>query len=371
MEFTMKRSTKNTLPLETNLRRDELNYFNAIACLFVILIHVLSLGINTVERTSPAMALIYIPWKLAAYVVPGFLFTGAVKMAMGFDSGREGRYLPYVLRRITKIYVPYVITVCVYFAYFWYIGRYVADPMLLLRSIIVGDISSPFYYIVTVMQFYLLMPIWRFITKHIPYFVSIPVSILVTFASIRINDVLNVYGITFLGSDRVFTSYLFFWVVGLYVGANYSKIYSAIIKHRTALLMCSVPAVLFSLLIYWQFKTGNFIYVADANCMKLISDTLSIMFFMCLCVIIKNSKAKKTKTLLKWIFGASFSVYLSHYFFLNLADRYVIDKFSITDIALKLLVRFVVCYTLPFLWYWVMKKVKYPIKKLLGKKRAS
>lgn len=370
MEFTMKKD-KTTLPLETAPRREELNYFNAIACLFVILIHVLSVAINTGEHSSNVIAFVYIPWKFAAYVVPGFLFVGAVKMAMGFDSKREKSYIPYVWRRVTKIYVPYVITVCVYFAYFWYIGWYVADPMLLLRSIFVGDIASPFYYVVTVMQFYLLMPLWRYVTKHIPFFVSIPVAMLITIASIRLGDILNVYGISFMGSDRIFTSYIVFWIIGLYVGANYSKIYSVIMKHQTALLMCSVPAILFSFLIYWQYRTRNFIYIADANCMKLISDILSIMCFMCLCIIIKNSKAKRTKALLRWIFGASFSVYLSHCLFLNLADRYIIEKFSITDLALKLVIRFVVCYTLPFLWYWLLKKVKYPIKKLFHKKKAN
>ena len=183
----------------------------------------------------------------------------------------EAKYFKYVSRRVTKIYLPYVITVCVYFAYFYLIGWYVADPMLLLRSILKGDISSPFYYVVTVMQFYLLMPLWRFTVKKIPWFTALPVSALITFASIRLSDVFSIYGINFLGSDRIFTSYLFFWILGLYVGTNYSKVSAVIKKHKTSILLCLIPALLFSALNCWQYCTGNFVYGADANCMKVIS----------------------------------------------------------------------------------------------------
>lgn len=67
-------------------RLEELNYFNAVSCLLVILIHVLSLGITGLDRTSWQLTLIYFPWKLAAFVVPAFLFSGAVKMAIQFES---------------------------------------------------------------------------------------------------------------------------------------------------------------------------------------------------------------------------------------------------------------------------------------------
>ena len=88
----------------------ELDCFNAIACLLVILIHVLSIGITSLEKNSVQLAVIYLPWKLAAYVVPGFLFTGAVKMALGFDDRALtlSGYAKYVWRRIRKIYLPYV-----------------------------------------------------------------------------------------------------------------------------------------------------------------------------------------------------------------------------------------------------------------------
>ena len=349
-------------------RYDELNYFNAIACLFVILIHVLSLGINTIDRTTTQMALVYLPWKFAAYVVPGFLFTGAVKMALGFESTKKVGYIKYILRRAQKIYLPYVITVCVYFAYFWYIGWYVADPKLLLESIIYGNISSPFYYVVTVMQFYLLMPLWKWMVKRVTWFTAIPVSALITFAVYRLANVLSVYGIEFIYGDRIFPAYLFFWVCGLYVGKYYDKVVGAVRAHKLSILLCAIPSLAFAYMNYWQYSTNNWVYLADANCMKLLSDTLSIMFFLCVCVIISDSSVKWLKKLLGGIFAASFSVYLTHCLFLNLADRYVIAQYGISDIGAQLLIRAAVCFTLPFVWYFLAELVKKSVKKLFKRK---
>ena len=96
-------------------KKRELNDMNAIACLLVILIHVLSIGISSVTPSSWQAAVIYFPWRLAAFVVPMFLYTGAVKMALHFMD-REltlGGYLRYMLQRIQKIYLPYVLWVVI------------------------------------------------------------------------------------------------------------------------------------------------------------------------------------------------------------------------------------------------------------------
>lgn len=343
--------------LKQNKKLDELNYFNAIACLFVVLIHVLSLGITSLDRQSLQMAAVYIPWKLAAYVVPGFLFTGAVKMALGFGSGKPAPYLPYVWRRVTKIYLPYVVYVVIYFLYFVDIGWYVMDPKLLLHSIVFGDISSPFYYVVTVMQFYLLMPLWRWLVAKTPWFTTLPVCMLISFAMPRLGDVCAALGVTFRWSDRIFPTYVFFWVLGLYVGKYYGKVSEAITKHKTALMLCIVPSAAFAVMNYLQYKTNVFVYGADANCMKLVSDTLSIFFFLALSVIIKDSKASCLKRALSFIFSASFTVYLSHCYFLNVVDRQL-ALHGVTDIGVNLAVRALVCFTLPFLWFVIVRCAK-------------
>ena len=100
----------------------ELDFFNAIACLFVILIHVVSIGIADFTAVSWKFATVFYPWKFAAYVVPGFLFTGAVKMALGFLPDKSTNYFLYIWRRIKKIYLPYVLWSLVYYVVFLRFG---------------------------------------------------------------------------------------------------------------------------------------------------------------------------------------------------------------------------------------------------------
>ena len=87
--------------MAASTKKRELNDMNAIACLLVILIHVLSIGISSVTPTSWQGAVIYFPWRLAAFVVPMFLYTGAIKMALHFMDTEVtfGGYLRYMLQR--------------------------------------------------------------------------------------------------------------------------------------------------------------------------------------------------------------------------------------------------------------------------------
>ena len=55
--------------MERRERLVELDYFNAAACLMVMLIHVLSLGVTELDRGSWQAAAVYLPWRLAAFAV--------------------------------------------------------------------------------------------------------------------------------------------------------------------------------------------------------------------------------------------------------------------------------------------------------------
>ena len=87
--------------MERRERLVELDYFNAAACLMVMLIHVLSLGVTELDRGSWQAAAVYLPWRLAAFAVPAFLFCGAVKLGARFRKEDGGpKYGPYGLGRV-------------------------------------------------------------------------------------------------------------------------------------------------------------------------------------------------------------------------------------------------------------------------------
>ena len=284
------------------VRRQELSYMNALASLAVILIHVLSLGISSLTPGTWQSVAVYLPWRLAAFVVPMFLYTGAAKLAMqvwdkplGF-----GDYLRYCLRRVRKIYLPYVLWVVIYYLAFWLIHYVRGEVGEFFSYLLIGNLSSPFYYIVIVMQFYLLMPLWRWMVRHLSPFVGMSLSLLVT-----------------------------------------------LLRNGWNLVLAGLGAVLCAGLACWQYATGQ--WVLNLDLIKLCADLLSIFFLQSLCLFLTKAP-QKLQNLLERLSQCSFFVYLSHCLFLTLVTAFLQSR-GVSSVGPLLAARFAACYTLPFLCY--------------------
>lgn len=206
----------------------ELDYFNVIACLAVILIHVLGIGIAELDPKSFQMAVIYIPWRLSQFVVPAFLFSGAAKMSLSFNSSFELSYGKYVIERCRNILLPYMIFSVIYYVVFIKIGYIKGSFSELFSGIITGGISGHFYYIIVVMQFYLLRPVWKKIVYCIPWYISVLCAALFSFFTAKAGYVLQLFDINFIYTDKVFLLYIYFWIAGLYAGRYYERLYGSL-----------------------------------------------------------------------------------------------------------------------------------------------
>ena len=326
--------------------RRELDNMNALACLLVILIHVLSLGISTADRASVQAAVIYFPWRLAAFVVPMFLYTGAVKLARQFAEGpvTPRVYRDYVLRRIRKIYLPYVCAVAVYYLCFLPIGYVRGSVREFLTYLAVGNLSSPFYYIVIVMQFYLLMPLWVWTVRHVPFQLGMGLSLLVTFCMQQFGPLLSLFSVEFRYSDRVFATYLFFWAWGLYVGRYYDRIEALLPRRRWQKALCAAVIVLCAGLAYLQYRGVPVPFAM--NDVKLVADALSILLVHALCTDLLRAP-ERVQGFFARVARSSFPVYLSHCLFLTLATAFA-QGHGVQKLSVLLPLRALVCYTVPF-----------------------
>ena len=86
----------------------EVSVFEFFLCMFVILIHLLSEGINVFPKWSVLSIVFFTVTKLTTFAVPAFIFTSALKLFYKF-SERKFTYAPYLLDRNIKIYLPYII----------------------------------------------------------------------------------------------------------------------------------------------------------------------------------------------------------------------------------------------------------------------
>ena len=197
-----------------------LDRVNGAACLLVILIHVLSLGISNLQADSWQLFVVFMPWRLSSFVVPLFLFSGAVKQVMHFSEKplTLAAYASYLKGRFFRVLLPYMMWVAVYYAYCYRIGFVKGSVEEFLGYLRLGNLSSHFYYIIIVLQFYLLLPLWMWMVKRIPAYAALCGAALVTIFMLSFLGLLHLFGASMAYVDRLFLSYLFFWVLGLYAG---------------------------------------------------------------------------------------------------------------------------------------------------------
>lgn len=333
--------------------RKELSYFNAIACLLVVLIHVLSHAISNADRTSWQAAAAYFPWRLSAFVVPGFLFTGAIKMSLGFDNAMGLRdYLRYVLGRFRRIWLPYALWHTVYFLVFLRIGFVSPTWDAFFRNLLLGGISSPFYYVIIVMQFYLLQPLWRWMAKQVPWSVSLTAAALITLCALRVNAFLRPLGITIPYTDRMLPTYLLFWVFGLYVGRHYDSFTAQLSRRKWTVALAALPVLALSFAAYYTYRTNS--YLTDLDSLKVFADLLSCQLLLAVCIGLNNA-APRLQRALGWISRASFFIYLTHCLFLTLITNSLMAA-GLRDITLLTAARMVCCYGCPMLLYAILDR---------------
>ena len=114
-------------------------------------------------------------------------------------------------------------------------------------------------------------------------------------------------------------------------------------------------------------RRSGLLWVLNLDLIKLCADLLSIFFLQSLCLFLTKAP-HKLQNLLERLSQYSFFVYLSHCLFLTLVTAFLQSR-GVSSVGPLLAARFAACYTLPFLCYWIYKKVtdRLPLfKGLLG-----
>lgn len=226
-------------------RLEELSILNVLFCLLVILIHVLSHAVVSLEKTSWQYAMVIIPQRLAFVSVPGFFYLSGVKLTLPRDHPQH--LGDYYLGRIKNILLPYLLAAAIYYLFFIAIGWYTFSPAQFIRETALGTLSSPFYFLVALTQFILLAPLFQYLARRYHPVILIPLAMGLTWlSSMHFNSILQIIcpGGSFRYSDRIFTSYLIYYLAGCCIGARYERLPSFLEENRPLL---NVSAIFFAL----------------------------------------------------------------------------------------------------------------------------
>lgn len=306
------------------MKKYEISLLNVIFCLLVIFIHISSEPVTKLISGTAAHTAIFSAWKLSAFVVQGFIMLSGAKLYL---SGKSRKFLPYIKARFTGIYIPYAAAVTVYYMFFLDHKYYPFSLKDLGMYILRGDLSAQFYFVVVIMQFYLLKKLWDIMLGKIPAIFAILTSLVISLLGIFcLGRVFGMY------NDRVFTTYLIYWVLGCYIGRNYEKFKELITKSKiwifagfVATATAEVTAGYTRILPFYASEILHMLY-----CLLAI--------LSCYIIALKlGEKAMKFRAL-RAIDSAAFYIYLWHILVLTATDMRMAE-YSVTDIGTRFIIR--------------------------------
>lgn len=342
-------------------RLKEISVMNVILAFLVIFIHVSSSPLITLDKAYMPYAVLMALWRLSSFVVQGFLFLAGLKMFLK----EKINYKKFYISRFKNIVIPYIIWVLIYYLHFYRFGYFPNGnhTLLILRSIFAGDLVSHFYFVIAIVQFYLLAPLWSVIVKKTNMYASLVLSFAIMILSARfLPEILLKFGINFAYNDRVFTTYLFYFVSGCFAGANYEKFKCFINKYFY--LFCVLFIAFASLDMYLSYLTftgiKNIVYLEYVHILYCIS---AIMFVFGVCMKIRNIY---NNLLLQKIDGASYYIYLSHCLVILVIDAVMANN-RITQEFLTFPLRTVYVYLITVCGCMIYNDIK---KYIISKKAA-
>ena len=325
---------------------------NILFCSLVIFIHILSQAVSTLDPFSWQRTVVAVPQWLSFVAVYGFFLLSGVKLFLSPSMSNPAPmdWKKYYLKRIKRILLPYLIAVVVYYLYFLGQGIYTFSGTQLIHFALTGRIASHFYFIVTLIQFIVLAPLWRrWVIRYSPVII-LPLSVGLMFVfGYGINGVLDIIapGITFPFQDRFFLHYLFFYVAGCYIGANYADFMELVNQHKKLIFRCvGVFTVLDIVCSGWFFLHGNY-YVSSHE--EQLHMLYMISLILLLFLVLPQNRA--LPNLFYQLDQVSYLVYLYHMLGILVFNQ--INHFT-TDTVLATICRglFVLSTVVPLCMLW-------------------
>lgn len=225
-------------------RITSLDYIRGIAMLGVIGIHVGSFSLANPDLNTALFALLEV---VTRFSVPIFFFVSAFGLFYRLDLDAPFHYGSFIKRRFRTVLIPYVVWSLLYLVQYTinFGDQSVWHPYGLLTTLFFGLGSYQLYFMVILLWFYALMPVWIALVKRLTH----PIPMLCALFVLQL--IFNHWSTVTLWSyplDGSFFSqciqfrlnwwvmhYLFIFLLGATISVHYERVYLWL-KSHTALI---------------------------------------------------------------------------------------------------------------------------------------
>ncbi len=338
-------------------RMFELSFMNVVLCLLVVFIHVSSEAVINLQKQSFQFFAVSSFNRAIAFVVQGFIFLSAlklVKFSKNFSAKR------FYLGRARTIVLPYVLWVVIYYIYFMRNGYFTFNLRELARYVLVGDLVSHFYFIVLIVQFYALAPLWLALSRRMSAFSLVALGGAVSLAASFVPVFLARASVGFPYTDRVFVTYMIYWMLGCAAGKDYDKFKSALMSHRGAVYFAFAALCLADAAFYHRAVTGGAVF-AFAEQLHILYCTAAILAVFVLSCSVKefDEKSGRCGAFFATLDMSTYNMYLSHCLVIFICNDYM-NRLGIVSLGIRYALRCVFVYfitlTLCMAWQYAKKR---------------
>lgn len=308
----------------------------------VIGIHV---GSMAVEEHVASSLWVLLTNVLSRYSVPAFFFISGYGLFYSTPLEQDLDYGQFLRKRLKSIAIPYVLYTLLYIAYNAFFARdwSLLAPDQIAFALFFGTGEYHIYFLVLLLWFYLLFPLWRLLMKameHIGLKIALPILFAAQVALYQFSFHFWVYPKWIAASPILLNLcnyrlnyfcffYLFIFMLGGVIARHYDSFQRLITEHRKALIAFFLASAGTNTFIFyrwtnlWGMPYENTInYLQQLSLPGLVYTIASVLCFSSLLA----TENYPFKTALKRMSDRSFVIYLIHPFFIDQLSLLIIRK---------------------------------------------
>lgn len=320
-------------------RKGELTITSVIFMLLVIFIHAASEGVNGYQRDSIHFVLLQSAHRLASFVVQGFIFLSGLKLFL--PTEKPFSYRKFYLSRIRRVVLPYASVFALSYLCCTVTNRITPSFFHFIKELLTGGLIGHFYFVAIICQFYLLMPLWRWVAKQNGFFAVTVSLILMIVSKTAVPEILAQFGVAFTMNGRMFWSFLFYFTAGIFCGKYYSALVRFLKQNQWKIVILAavcgiigcVNIIVIERRLYYPSWAENFHILYSIAAILVV-----------LCISLKLAPLAD-KTWMRLTDRASYNIYLIHPLFIYFADS-LMNRMGIISLTARFGLRMILVYTL-------------------------